>query len=115
MATAYVYILTNDRGNVLYIGSTEDLQRRMYFHKGRLIAGFTKEYNVHRLVYFETIRGRRSSGEATEGQDEGEEERSCRIEEPFVVRSFLSNRLNSPPLIGIFIANHAGLWRRQWH
>jgi putative endonuclease len=55
MATVYVYILTNDRGNVLYIGSTEDLQRRMYFHKRRLIAGFTKKYNVHRLVYFETM------------------------------------------------------------
>ena len=55
-------MLTNDRGNVLYIGSTEDLRRRMYFHKRRLIAGFTKKYNVHRLVYFETI----SSLEAAE-------------------------------------------------
>lgn len=50
---AYVYILSNERGNVLYIGSTEDLRKRIYLHKKRLIAGFTKRYNVHRLVYFE--------------------------------------------------------------
>lgn len=49
----YVYMLTNDRGNVLYIGSTEDLKKRIYFHKRRLIPGFTKKYNVHRLVYYE--------------------------------------------------------------
>jgi putative endonuclease len=50
---AFVYILTNDRGNVLYIGCTEDLKERLYLHKKRMIAGFTKKYNVHRLVYFE--------------------------------------------------------------
>ena len=50
----YVYMLNNDKGNVLYIGSTEDLRKRVYFHKRRLIPGFTKKYNVHRLVYYET-------------------------------------------------------------
>jgi len=54
---AYVYILSNDRGNVLYIGCTEDLKKRIYMHKKRLIAGFTKKYNVHRLVYFEQLSG----------------------------------------------------------
>lgn len=49
----YVYILINDRGNVIYIGITEDLKKRIYFHKQRLIPGFTKKYNVHRLVYYE--------------------------------------------------------------
>jgi len=49
---AYVYILSNDRGNVLYIGCTEDLKNRIYMHKKRLISGFTKKYNVYRLVYF---------------------------------------------------------------
>ena len=49
----YVYMLTNDKGNVLYIGSTEDLKKRVYFHKRGLIPGFTKKYNVHRLVYYE--------------------------------------------------------------
>ena len=50
---AYVYVLCNDRENVLYIGSTVDLKKRIYLHKKRLISGFTKKYNVTRLVYFE--------------------------------------------------------------
>lgn len=53
MDRGYVYILTNDRLNVLYVGSTNDLRRRLLHHKRRLIPGFTKKYNVHRLVYFE--------------------------------------------------------------
>ena len=50
---SYIYILTNQRRNVMYVGCTEDLKRRIYFHKKRLIPGFTKKYNVDRLVYFE--------------------------------------------------------------
>ena len=50
---AYVYMLTNDRGNVLYIGATEDLKKRLYLHGGGFIPGFTKKYKVSRLVYFE--------------------------------------------------------------
>lgn len=50
---AYVYMLTNYWGNVLYIGSTEDLKTRVYQHKKRLIPGFTQKYNVYKLVYFE--------------------------------------------------------------
>ena len=50
---SFVYILSNNHGNVLYIGSTDDLKKRLYFHKRRLISGFTKKYNVHKLVYFE--------------------------------------------------------------
>jgi len=49
----YVYILTNDRQNVLYVGSTNNLKKRLAHHKLGLITGFTKRYNVHRLVYFE--------------------------------------------------------------
>lgn len=51
--SAYVYMLTNDRGNVLYTGFTQDLRQRIYFHKRRLIPGFTSKYKVHRLVYYE--------------------------------------------------------------
>ena len=50
---AFVYLLTNDRGNVLYTGYTEDLKERVYFHRKGMIPGFTKKYNVRRLVYFE--------------------------------------------------------------
>ena len=53
MNRGYVYILTNDRQSVLYVGSTNDLKKRLAHHKHGLIPGFTKRYNVHRLVYFE--------------------------------------------------------------
>jgi putative endonuclease len=52
----YVYILTNDNRNVLYVGCTKDLRKRLYHHKHRLVPGFTKKYNVHRLVYFEVLQ-----------------------------------------------------------
>ena len=48
----YVYILSSQSG-VLYTGSTNDLHRRMYQHKAGLFPGFTHEYHVTRLVYFE--------------------------------------------------------------
>lgn len=50
---SYVYILSNRHRNVVYVGSTDDLKKRVYFHKNRLIPGFTKKYNVDQLVYFE--------------------------------------------------------------
>lgn len=46
-------MLTNDKGNVLYIGATDDLKARTGLHRGGFIPGFTKKYNVHKLVYFE--------------------------------------------------------------
>lgn len=49
----YVYILCNFHKNVIYIGQTSDLKKRIYFHKKRLIEGFTKKYNVDQLVYYE--------------------------------------------------------------
>jgi putative endonuclease len=49
----YVYILTNSLSTVLYIGVTNDLERRVYEHKHKLTPGFTSRYNVNRLVYFE--------------------------------------------------------------
>jgi putative endonuclease len=48
-----VYILTNDRHTVLYIGVTSDLRGRVYQHREKLLPGFTKRYNVHKLVYHE--------------------------------------------------------------
>ena len=50
----YVYILTNENGNVIYVGITNDLIRRVYEHKNHLDRGsFTARYNVTKLVYFE--------------------------------------------------------------
>ena len=52
----YVYILTNWNNKVLYIGVTNNLERRLYEHKNELIDGFTKRYHVHKLVYYEYTR-----------------------------------------------------------
>jgi len=49
----YVYIMTNKINTVLYTGVTSDLSKRVYQHKCRLQNGFTKKYNVVKLVYFE--------------------------------------------------------------
>ena len=49
----YVYIMTNKNNRVLYTGITNDLKRRVYEHKEKLIDGFTKKYNVSKLVYYE--------------------------------------------------------------
>ena len=51
--TYYVYFLTNWNNQVIYVGMTNDLERRLYEHKNKLIPGFTKKYNLNRLVYFE--------------------------------------------------------------
>lgn len=48
----FVYILTN-KSYTLYIGVTNNLIKRLYEHKNRLVDGFTKKYNIHRLIYYE--------------------------------------------------------------
>lgn len=53
MNNYYVYILTNKSNKVLYIGVTNNLSRRVYEHKNKLIPGFAMKYNVNKLVYYE--------------------------------------------------------------
>ena len=52
----YVYIMTNKNNTVLYTGVTNDLRRRVYEHKNKLVDGFTKKYNITKLIYFEMCR-----------------------------------------------------------
>ncbi|MBL4642268.1 MAG: GIY-YIG nuclease family protein [Flavobacteriaceae bacterium] len=52
----YVYILVSKIRGTLYIGITNDLQRRVYEHKKGSKKGFTFKYGVHMLVYFETFQ-----------------------------------------------------------
>lgn len=53
MKTYYVYIMTNKNRTVLYVGVTNDLQRRVYEHSQGSIKGFTQKYNCHYLLYYE--------------------------------------------------------------
>ena len=48
-----VYIITNKNNTVLYVGVTNDLLRRVYEHKNKQIDGFSKQYNLEKLVYYE--------------------------------------------------------------
>ena len=49
----YVYIMTNRYNKVIYTGVTNDLERRCYENKQKIIKGFTQKYNIDKLVYFE--------------------------------------------------------------
>ena len=52
----YVYIMTNRRDSVLYTGITSDLRKRIYEHKEKLLEGFTKKYNISKLIYYEVFQ-----------------------------------------------------------
>jgi len=52
MEQYYIYIMTN-KSKTLYTGMTNNLERCVYEHKNKLIKGFTKKYNIIRLVYYE--------------------------------------------------------------
>ena len=53
MNTYYVYIMSNKRNTVLYVGVTNDIERRVAEHKNHLLPGFTARYNVDKCVYVE--------------------------------------------------------------
>jgi putative endonuclease len=60
MKTYFVYILAN-HSRMLYTGVTSDLERRTAEHKAKVMPGFSKKYNLHRLVYFEETNDIRSA------------------------------------------------------
>lgn len=53
MNTYYVYIITNKSNSTLYVGVTNNLKRRLFEHKNKLVDGFSKRYNLNKLIYFE--------------------------------------------------------------
>ncbi len=57
----YVYIMASRKNGILYIGVTNDLARRAYEHKQGLVDGFTKKYNVKKLVYAEAMEDVRAA------------------------------------------------------
>ncbi len=55
MGVIAVYILTNKRNTVFYIGVTGDLIKRVWQHREKLVEGFTRKYNIDKLVYYEVF------------------------------------------------------------
>lgn len=55
MKNYFAYILTNKTNTTLYIGITSDLGRRIFEHKNKLAEGFSKKYNLTKLVYYEIL------------------------------------------------------------
>ncbi|AHF96469.1 excinuclease ABC subunit C [Desulfurella acetivorans A63] len=55
MKRGFVYIMTNKYNSVLYTGVTSNLAKRVYQHKNKTIEGFTKQYNIVKLVYYEAF------------------------------------------------------------
>ena len=53
MKSSYVYIMASKKNGTLYVGVTSDLIKRIYEHKSDLAEGFTKDHQVHRLVFYE--------------------------------------------------------------
>ncbi len=53
MSDYYVYFLTNKTNDVLYVGVTNNLERRLYEHREGLADSFTKKFRINKLVYFE--------------------------------------------------------------
>lgn len=53
MNSYYVYIMTNSKNTTFYIGVTNNLIKRAYEHKNKLVEGFTSKYKINKLVYFE--------------------------------------------------------------
>ena len=49
----YVYLMTNEKNTVIYTGITNDLKKRAFQHKSKIIKGFTQKYNITKLVYYE--------------------------------------------------------------
>ena len=53
MKLFYIYILSNKNHTVYYTGITNNLIRRVYEHKNKIVKGFTEKYNIDKLLYFE--------------------------------------------------------------
>ena len=49
----YIYIITNKNNTTLYIGVTSNLIKRIWEHKNKVVEGFSKKYNLYKLVYYE--------------------------------------------------------------
>lgn len=77
----YVYIMTNEYNTVLYTGVTSDLKRRAFQHQKKLREGFTKKYNITKLVYYEITNDVRSAIEREKQIKSGSRQRKNELVE----------------------------------
>ena len=106
----YVYILTNS-ARTLYVGVTNDLERRMYEHKNKLVPGFASKYNVTWQAYYEQTSDVESAiarEKEIKGLASQQEDRARGVAKPTVERhfvgiaiTFLTRRLDSSLRIGM--------------
>ena len=75
MRSYWIYILTNVYNGVLYIGVTNNLQRRIYEHREGLSDGFTKKYHVKKLVYVEEFTDQERTAAEKGGADQSDQSR----------------------------------------
>ena len=61
MMAFYVYMLASKRNGTLYIGMTDDLLKRTWMHRESILPGFTREYGIKHLVWYETHETRESA------------------------------------------------------
>ncbi len=61
LMAGFVYIMSNRRDGILYVGVTSDLPKRAYEHRSGLVAGFTKRYGLKRLIWVEQYDDIRSA------------------------------------------------------
>ena len=75
----YVYILASERNGTLYIGVTSDLVKRVWEHKSDFVEGFTKQHQVHTLVWYE-MHGNMESAITREKQLNVARQLSCLVQ-----------------------------------
>ena len=79
MKQMYVYIMTNKNNTTVYVGVTNNLVRRVWEHKNKLIKGFTSRYNLTKLVYYEIWQGELEAIEREKTLKDGNRERKNRL------------------------------------
>src|SRR5574344_66311 len=57
----FIYMITNEYNTTLYIGVTNNLVRRIYEHKNKLVKGFSQKYNLSKLIYFKNTEDIKSA------------------------------------------------------